>query len=68
MINQAEMKAKLRKLSEADLALYLHDTVVFGRGAIREDRDGNVTYVPFLETIRILKETKRGDEKENNQA
>lgn len=64
-ITQEEFKAKLLKLPPADLAAYLHDTICFGRGAIREDKDGNVTYVPFLETIRILKETDCGDQKEN---
>lgn len=59
---QAAFKEKLKKLSPADLDLWMHDTIVHGSGAIMEDKDGNVSYVPFLVAYRTMKENDRGKE------
>lgn len=55
---QAAFKEKLKRLSPADLELWMHDTVVYGTGAISEDKAGNVSYVPFLTALRAAKEAK----------
>lgn len=60
-IGQAEFKAMLAKLSPQDLEAWAHDAVVHGSGAIQTDKDGNVSYVPFLVAYRTMKEAKRGD-------
>lgn len=61
-IGQAEFKALLAKLSPQDLEAWMHDTIMFGSGAIQTDKDGNVSYVPFLVAYRTIKENDRGKE------
>lgn len=61
VMTQAEFKAMLAKLSSSDLESWMNDIAMFGSGAIQTDKDGNVSYVPFL-TVYKMEENDRGKE------
>lgn len=52
-IDQNAFKALLKQLSEEDLERWAQDLALHGSGGIRQDKDGNVSYVPFLEIYRM---------------